>query len=163
MRRILVVFSLSLLFLILDNSFIPFISIKGYYPSLLFLFSICFSIISGPEDGLWVGIFTGALQDLYFSNGFGINILTNMLICVAAGFIGKGILKEKSIIPVLSCFALSITKGVLIFCILYLLKQQTHIQDSLYNSIYGMVISIIMYRKVFKLCKKNYMIKEWKF
>lgn len=163
MRRILVAFSLSLLFLILDNTLMPFISIKGYYPSLLFLFSICFSIINGPEDGLFVGIFTGAIQDLYFFNGFGINIFTNMLMCVAAGFIGKSIFKEKPIIPVLSCFFLSAIKGVLVFCILYLVKQQTHIQDVLYNSIYGMVVSIIIYRKIYKLCKKDYMIKQWKF
>ncbi|MDP4177208.1 MAG: rod shape-determining protein MreD [Bacillota bacterium] len=163
MKRILVIVLLSLLFLIIDNSVMPFISIRGYYPNLLFIFAISLSIINGPEEGIFFGILTGAMQDLYFTNAFGINIFTNMLMCVAAGIFGKSIRKEKLLMPVLSTFLLSFVKGVIVFCLLYLLKQKTHIEDVIFNSMYSMIISIIMYKKIYKLCEKRFMVKQWKF
>ena len=37
---------ISLVFLILDNSLMPFLAIKGAFPSLLFTFAIAYSIIN---------------------------------------------------------------------------------------------------------------------
>ena len=97
MKKILTVFLLTIILLILDNSVVPFLGIIGIYPSLLFVFIICYSIINDSWEGLWIGVVAGSLQDIYFANVFGVNALTNMIICVLAGQIGVNILKEKSI------------------------------------------------------------------
>ena len=96
MKKIFYLFLICVSLLILDNTIITFFSINHIYPSLLFIFIVSYSIINGAEEGVVLGIFAGALQDLYFFNGTGINMLTNMLICVIAAEIGKGIFKEKS-------------------------------------------------------------------
>lgn len=163
MKRIIIVILLCVTFLILDNALVPFFSIRGYYPSLLFLFCICYSMINGTSEGVWLGVFSGALQDIYLFNGFGINMLINMLVCIIAATIGNSIFKDKSLIPIATSFILSLLKGVLVFCILYLVKQYTRIEDVFFNSIYNMIVSIIMYRWVYKLCSKEYMVKEWRF
>lgn len=163
MKRILTVVFLCILFLILDNTLMPLLKVNGAYPSLLFTFALCYSIVSSPKDAVIIGVFTGALQDVYFLNGFGINMLSNMLMCVVAAKIGKSIFIEKSFLPVVSSFALSLIKGLIVFSILFLINQDTQITTIFYRAVYNFVISIFMYRFTYKLSQKKYMMKDWKF
>ncbi len=163
MKKVLILFLLSIIFFIIDNVLMPFFAIKTIYPSLLLTFMICYSIANGKWEGLWLGVFGGMLQDVYFINGFGINALTNMIICIIAGVIGDNIFKEKSLIPVASCFALSVFKGILLFLILYLCGIHANVSDILFTAIYNMIISVIMYKKVYRFCQKDYMQIRWKF
>jgi len=163
MKKIFVTGLLILLFLILDNACMYFFSIESYYPSLLFVFIICFSIINGKWQGLWVGVFAGLMQDIYFTNAFGINSLLNMVVCIIAGEIGKNIFKNKRLIPVASTFGLTIFKGLGLFLILRIIGQHANIKAVFYDSLYGMVMCLLMYRPIYKLYNKNSMKKEWKF
>ncbi|SKA75311.1 rod shape-determining protein MreD [Clostridium sp. USBA 49] len=163
MKKIFVLTFLCLLFFIMDNTIVPFFAIKGCYPSLLLLFVIFYSIINGSYQGIWIGVFSGILQDLYFFNGFGVNAFTNMIICFVAGYIGVTIFKEKSLVPIISSFFLTLAKGILVFLILYVLKVNISIDNIFYNSLYSMVVSIFMYKWVYKLCQKEYMKKNWSF
>jgi len=163
MKRILTVAFLCILFLILDNTLMPLLKINGVYPSLIFIFALCYSIVSSPKDAVIIGVFSGALQDVYFLNGFGINMLSNMLMCVVAAKIGKSIFIEKSFLPVVSSFVLSIVKGLIVFAILFLIKQYTHIETIVYSGIYNLIVSIFMYKFTYKLSQKEYMKKEWRF
>lgn len=163
MKKILVLFLLSILFFMLDNVVMPFLAIKTIYPSFLLVLCICYSIANGKWEGLWLGVFCGILQDTYFINGFGINALVNMIICVIAGFIGENIFKEKRLIPIFTCFALSLLKGSIIFLILYLNGINSNIRDVLFISLYNMFIGIFIYKRIYKLSQKEYMQRRWKF
>lgn len=163
MKKIITLFSITILLLILDNSFAPFLAIKGFSPSLLFVFIISYSIINESWEGLWLGVFSGLLQDLYFSNVLGINAFTNMVSCVLAGFIGISIFKEKIFIPVISSFFLSIFKGFFVLIILYFIKMEMEMKVIFLNGIYNMIVSVVMYKFVYWLCKKEYMQRKWKF
>ena len=163
MKRILTVVSLCILFLILDNTLMPLLKINGAYPSLIFTFALCYSIVSSPKDAVIIGVFTGALQDIYFLNGFGINMLSNMLMCVVAAKVGESIFIEKSFLPIVSSFVLSLLKGLIVFSILFVIKQYTHIEVILYHGIYNLIVSIFMYKFTYKLSQKEYMKREWKF
>jgi rod shape-determining protein MreD len=163
MKRILTVVFICILFLILDNTLMPLLKVKGAYPSLIFTFALCYSIVSSPKDAVIIGVFTGALQDVYFLNGLGINMFSNMLMCVIAAKIGKGIFIEKSFLPVVSSFVLSLIKGLIVFSILFLINQSTQVTAILYQAIYNFVICIFMYKFTYKLSQKKYMKKEWKF
>ncbi|MEW9096651.1 MAG: rod shape-determining protein MreD [Clostridiaceae bacterium] len=163
MRKIVTLFSIVLILFIGDNSIIPFLAIKGFGPSLLFVFIVSYSIINGSWEGLWLGIFAGLLQDIYFSNVLGINALTNMLSCVIAGYVGINIFKEKILIPVATSFLLSIFKGILVFMLLYIVGVSMPLRNIFFNSLYNMLISILIYKFVFKLCNKDYMERKWKF
>ncbi len=163
MKRILTVVFLCILFLILDNTLMPLLKINGTYPSLIFIFALCFSIVSSPKDAMLIGVFTGALQDIYFLNGFGINMLSNMLMCVIAANIGKGIFIEKSLLPIVASFVLSLLKGLIVISIMYLIKQYTHIESIIFQAVYNLIVSIFMYKFTYKLSRKEYMMREWKF
>lgn len=163
MRKVLILLLLSILFFILDNVFMPFLSIKGAYPSLFLIFVISYSIVNGSWEGLWIGALCGILQDVYFLNGIGINAFTDMIICILAGFIGNSILKQKLLMPVITCFALSILKGMLVFLILYIGKVYSSLENVFFIGIYDLVIAIIMYKSIYRLCQKPYMQKRWRF
>ena len=163
MKRILTLVFLCILFLILDNTLMPLLKIHGAYPSLIFTFALCYSIVSSPKDALIIGVFTGMLQDLYFFNGFGINMLCNMLVCVAASNIGKNIFIEKSLVPILSSFVLSLAKGLVVFSLLFTIKQNTDVEVILYQALCNLIACIFMYKFTYKLSKKEHMKKEWRF
>lgn len=163
MKKILILFLLSILFFMLDNVLVPFFAIKTIYPSLLLVFIICYSMVNGKWEGLWLGAFCGLLQDIYFISGFGLNALINMTICIIAGVIGDNIFKEKSLIPVASCFSLSLLKGAVLLIVLYFLKINVDLKDVFFIALYNMVISAIIYKRVYRLCQKEYMQKRWKF
>lgn len=178
MKRISITILIMILLLVLDNTLIPLTfctfdkfllnsiqipMISNVYPSLLFVFVICYSIINGKWDALWIGIVSGSLQDIYFYHGFGINCLFNMLACVCAAYIGKGIFKEKVSIPVTANFGLSFGKGVLVFCTLFLLGVHSNFYSAVYSSIYNMLLAIFLYKWIYKLYQKPMMVKKWKF
>ncbi|MCY6354958.1 rod shape-determining protein MreD [Clostridium sp. ZS2-4] len=163
MKKIFTVILLSILFLVLDNTFMPFFAIKGYYPSLLFVFAICYSIINGSWSGIFLGIFCGLLQDIYLTDSLGINMLLDMGMCLIASKIGKNIFKDKSLVPIGTCFLLSLVKGIFIFVILYILGQYIEIKGTLFISVYNMIVAIFMYNRLYKLCQKDFMVKNWRF
>jgi rod shape-determining protein MreD len=163
MKKFLTLSFYILILTILDNTLMPLISIKGYYPSLLFVFIISYSIINDFYEGLWIGVIAGSIQDIFFVNAFGINAFTNMLMCTLAMLIGRSLFKEKTLIPVLSIFVLTFFKGILVYCLFFILKIKTDSFIIIYGSIYNMVMGIFMYRMVYKLCEKKYMIREWTF
>lgn len=162
MKKIYLVI-ISIVLLILDTSLVPFFSIKGIYPSLLFVFAIAYSIINGKKEGVIIGLLSGALQDIFFFQGFGINILVNMWICLLAGFIGEGIWREKRLIPLVSVFIASILKFIGIYLIMSLFDIEVDIIKGIYFGIYNAVIMIFEYGLLYKLCNTNEKDFSWRF
>jgi len=163
LKKISILAGLILLFALLDNTFVPFFAIYGYYPSLLLSFLICYSIVSGSWEGVWLALAAGILQDIYFQDVFGVNVLANLIVALLAGQFGKNLFKEKKTIPIISTLFFSFIKGLLVFVILYLVKVRFSFDKVLYSSIYTFMISIFMYPRVYSLCQRRYMIRKWKF
>lgn len=164
MKKVIYLFLITLLLFLLDNTLIPFIAINHIYPSILLVFIISYAIINGSLEGMILGVLAGGFQDLYFSKYIGINMLSNMIICLLAAEIGKSIFKDKSIVPIVSTFFLSFIKGLFVLGVLFLLRVKTAgISVVLYKALYDMVISVLLYRLVFKLSETKTMKKEWRF
>ena len=162
MKKIVLVL-LCVFFMILDDTLMPFFAIRTFYPSMLLVFILCYSIVNGKWEGLFLGIFSGILQDIYFFNGFGINAFVNMLVCILAGILGERLFKERSFIPVISIFFISLIKISLVFILLFIVGQRTNPEMIFYNSIYGMFLGIFVYKRVYRLSQRPFMKREWKF
>ena len=160
-RWILVLISLVLL--ILDNSFMPFLAIEGAYPSLLFTFAIAYSIIYGREEAIIIGIMSGLMQDIYFFGGFGINALVNMLICLLAAFVGENIYRDKKLIPTISMMFLYILKVLAVLMILKIVGKSINLKVGIYSSIYSTVVMFLGYNFVLRLYDKKFINKSWRF
>lgn len=154
--------ALIIIFMVLDNTLMPFLAIYKIFPSLLFVFAICYSIANGKYDGFFIGLIIGFIQDIYFFNVFGVNCLLNMILCVIAGKFGKNIFKENIVLPVFSIFIFSILKGTGIFCIMYFVGNPVNIMTGVYTSIYNAFVGIFMYILVYRL-SNVFIKKKWRF
>lgn len=154
---------ISLVLLILDNSFMPFLAIKGAFPSLLFIFAIAYSIISGKKEAVFIGVISGLLQDIYFYEGFGVNALVNMLICLLAAFVGENIYREKKLIPTISMSLLYMLKVIALFLLLKMAGKTINIEIGIYASIYSAIVMFLGYDFVLRLYDNNYKKKSWRF
>ena len=159
----LIISLVSIGLVILDNSLIPFFSIKGAYPSLLFTFAIAYSIINGKEKATFIGAVSGILQDVFFFHGFGVNSLLNLLLCLLASFVGEGIVKNKRLIPVVSIFCITIIKYMGIFLMFYLLDINIQFSKSIIMGIYNGVVMFFVYKVVMNVYDDEYSKQRWRF
>ncbi len=160
-KLIIIIVSIGLV--ILDNSLVPFFSIKGAYPSLLFTFAIAYSLVNKKEKVIFVGVISGILQDVFFFNGFGINSLMNLLLCILASFIGEGIIKNKRLIPMISIFFITIIKYIGIFVIFYLLDIDMQFRKSIIMGIYNSIVMFFVYKLVMNIYDDEYTKQRWRF
>ncbi|AQR97654.1 rod shape-determining protein MreD [Clostridium saccharoperbutylacetonicum] len=159
----LIIILVSIGLVILDNSLVPFFSIKGAYPSLLFTFAIAFSLINKKEKAVFIGVVSGVLQDIFFFNGFGVNSLVNLLLCLLASIIGAGIIKNKRLIPVILTFFITIIKYIAIFAIFHLLNMEVDLSKSIIMGIYNAVVMFFVYKLVIKIYDDEYTKQRWRF
>ncbi len=158
-----VVILVSIILLILDNSLMPFLAIRGAFPSLLFIFAISYSLVKGGKEAVIVGAFSGILQDIFFYNGMGINSLSNLLLCVLAAFVGENIFKNKRLIPVLTMFIVSIIKVGVVYIFIRVNGNDINIRMALLSSVYNAIVLFFGYNFVLKLCDKEYKRSSWRF
>ncbi|MCQ2969203.1 MAG: rod shape-determining protein MreD [Clostridium sp.] len=162
MKKIIVIL-ISIFLLVLDNSLLPNYPIFGSYPNFLFIFAIAYSIVYGKKEAVFIGVITGILQDIYFIKGFGINSLSNLLLCFLAAKIGGNILKKNKLAPVLSVFILSIIKGIFVAIILMLFNQSVNYIAAILSALYNSIIMIIVYNIVLATCDKYMDSDRWRF
>lgn len=163
-KKILYLFLIIIALFIFDNTVIPFFAIKNIYPSVLFVFIVCYSIINGYGEATIIGVITGFLQDIYFPGVMGINMLVNMLICLMAAKIGKGIFKDKVVIPIFSTFLLSLLKSITIFAIFILIETSNNfLHLIIYKAIYEMIVALLIYKIILKFSETKTIKKEWRF
>ncbi len=156
---------ISIILLILDNSFIPFFSIKGVCPNLLFTFAITYSFLKKKEDALFIGLLSGFLQDIYFFGGFGVNCLTNMILCITASAIGSMIVKNKRAVPVLSMFIITMAKFTALSVILYFMDMNIGLGviKMIIASMENSVILFLIYNSLSRKIDENNSDQQWRF
>lgn len=158
-----VVILVSIILLILDNSLMPFLAIRGAFPSLLFVFAITYSLIKGGNEAVIMGALSGLLQDIFFYNGMGINALSNLLLCVLAAFIGENIFKNKKLIPVITVGILSVVKVLMVYIFVTASGSHININMALLSCVYNAVVMFLGYNFVLKLCDEEYRRSSWRF
>ena len=160
----LVLILLGILFLVIDNSVAPFFAIKGVYPSLLFTFAICFSIVNRGWDAIGIGVFIGILQDLYFAQGFGYNTLINLLLCFGVALLAENIFRHKRFVPILIVGGITIIKYFSICIVTNMVGIKVPIDFGiLIMAIYNIIVAFFMYQWVYDISNKDYMKSQWKF
>lgn len=161
----LILVLISIVLLILDNSFAPFWAISGAYPSFLLTFAIAYSILKKKEDAVFIGVTSGILQDIFFYNGFGINSLLNLFLCILASLIGESIVKNKRLIPTLSMFVITIVKffGLVIVFNFMDISIDVNIIKLIIMAVYNSIIMFFFYKIISKEIDKNNSNQQWRF
>ncbi|WP_297634073.1 rod shape-determining protein MreD [uncultured Clostridium sp.] len=162
MKRVITII-ICILLLIIDNTVAPFLAIRGAFPSLLFTFAIAYSLINNEREAVFIGIVSGLLQDIFFGGVFGVNALTNMLICLICAYIGRSVFKRSKLVPIVTIFAMTILKHLAVYAIFHVMHYEVSLSGIIYNAIYNSIIMLIGYRLVFKFSKQKDNLKnKWR-
>jgi len=152
-----------IVFLIIDNTLLPYYSIHGSFPSLLFTFAMAYSIIRGKEKAICIGIASGFLQDIFFFSGFGVNLFLNMLLCLLCAKIGESIFKENRLVPILTSLGISVLKVLGVVIIFKLFSQTIDIQVALISCVLNAICMMLFYTLILKTLDKYLDGNTWRF
>lgn len=149
---------------IIDTTCMPFIEINNVFPSILFCFVVSFALINGGYDALFAGAISGLLQDIYFPYAFGVNAFANCIICYIAALWGEALFKNKKVIPVLIMGLMTIVKYIIMFIVMYCIDIQTTIDfNVIIMAVYNMIVTMMIYKSVYKFANKDEIKKQWSF
>ena len=162
MKKLYLIIILIVL-LIIDNTLLPYYSIYGAFPSLLFTFAMAYSIIRGKEEAVFIGIVSGFLQDIFFFSGFGVNLFLNMLLCVLCAKIGESIFKENRLVPVLTALGISLLKVLGVVIIFKLFSQTINIPVALISCVLNAICMMLFYTLILKKLDKYIDRNTWRF
>ncbi|MCL5010725.1 MAG: rod shape-determining protein MreD [Patescibacteria group bacterium] len=96
---------LAALLFVIGQSFLPHFSVFGVVVDLLFLFAFSLSFFSGRKIGVLSAVFCGFLLDMAGSGGFGVFILSFLVLSLAAGEFGSHFQRNSAVVFVF-CLAI---------------------------------------------------------
>lgn len=162
MRKIFI-FLTVLLWLLLDQTLLPFLSVYESSGSLLFTFMGLFMLMTDEQDAFYIGLITGVMQDLFFPYVFGLNTLLNVLLFLILSKIGLTLKEGKKTVPV---FSVSIAQGVktlIMILTLWIFGIKGNYHALLIMPLYTAVLGILLYRPCVSYSRIPIVKKEWRF
>ncbi|WBW95865.1 rod shape-determining protein MreD [Oceanirhabdus sp. W0125-5] len=163
MKKYVMLFFISILLLVVDNTLMPFISIRGVYPSMLFIFFISYSFYADINEVIFIGCVSGLLQDIFFIDVIGVNALINLLLCLSVAYVGKNFIKSKILVPIIMVLCASLIKGILLIGVLKIYGINLFLRDVIYISIYNFFIAAILEKIIFKFYNLELIKSNWRF
>lgn len=77
---------IALALLLLQTTFIPFLSVAGFLPDLLLIWVVYITVTRGQMEGTVTGFVVGLLQDVVTMQFFGLTALTKTVAGFVAGY-----------------------------------------------------------------------------
>jgi len=161
--RKMFIFLTVLLWLLLDQTLLPFLSVYESSGSLLFTFMGLFMLMTDEEDALYVGLITGLMQDLFFPYVFGLNTLLNVLLFLILSKIGLTLKEGKKTMPILSVSIAQGIKTLIIILVLWIFGIKGNYFAIIIMPLYTAALSIILYRPSVSYSRIPIVKKEWRF
>ncbi len=138
----LVTFILS----VFDISLMPSFDFRGFYPSLLSLYFFVYSMNSEKCNIVYFSVLVGFFQDLFFSNGFGMNIFLNLVMGLSLFYLSVKYNKSKYIVSVLIVVSFAVLKNIFISLYMNLFFNVNLILAKfVYDFLYTFVLMMLLY------------------
>jgi rod shape-determining protein MreD len=111
MRRMIVLIAVILTALLLQTTVFPELTFLGVKPELLYLVTVVFAVLRGPEEGALVGFVGGLAQDFMLNTPKGITALTLTILGYTVGLARQYITSPSPLLPAI-LVALGTAAGV---------------------------------------------------
>lgn len=158
--KVFILILISIILLIFDVSLLPFFGIGEIYSSSLSIYFFIYCVNNEKYGIVFLSLFVGFLQDIFFHNIFGVNMMLNMIIGVVLYFISIKCNRNRKLFYIFIISFASIVKSLLI--ILYLLissKINFNVFDLAYEFAHAFLLSLFMY-PVFNSMFNNKLFKK---
>lgn len=158
MRRLASVLMVFVLF-ILESTIFKSFSFNGIVPNLLIILTASSGFMQGKKTGLFVGLISGALLDIFFGDIVGLYTLIYMYIGFFNGFFHSIFFPEDIKLPLIMISLSDIFYNAMIYCLLFLLRGRFDISFYALNIvlpeiIYTMLITVPIYPLILLIYKK---------
>lgn len=168
MKKIGVLLITSLTVVILQQAVFSNITIFGTAFDAVFVYIICLSMLRENYECVGTALFTGIIRDSFFPSAFGINTVVYLLVSYSISFLEQRMYRNSAFVNAFFTFVATMFKGFLHFGYLYVISMKHDfapytMQMILTESVLNAIISIPMFRIVYKICNTEVMKREWKF
>lgn len=168
MKKIGVLLITSLTVVILQQAIFSNITIFGVAFDAVFVYIICLSILREDYECVGTALLTGIIRDSFFPSAFGINTVIYLLTAYFISFLEQRMYRNSVFMNAFFTFLATMFKGFLYFGYLYIISIKHDfvgytMRMIIIESILNAIISIPMFRIVYKICNTDVMKREWKF
>lgn len=159
MRRKLIIALLIILTFIIQTTVFKTLAVASVAPNLLLILTVTFGFMRGKKSGIWIGFFCGLCIDLLYSGTVGMNALIYMYIGYLNGFLYKVFYDEDIKVPVILIGLSDLVYCVVTYTLQFLMRVRLDFMGYFQHIIipemvYTILLSIIIYRPLYKLNKK---------
>ncbi|MCT4606686.1 MAG: rod shape-determining protein MreD [Marinisporobacter sp.] len=160
--RALIVSLIIIINFLIQSTFLQNFRILGILPNTSLIIVVGFSILWGKKNGAIVGFFTGMIQDILLGYMIGVNPLIYMLIGYNIGILEKKIYKDNHLAPIFFTTISTVVYHLMYYVIMYTANNGVNIvflfrKIILLEVIYNAILSIFIYRILYKITKHPYM------
>jgi len=155
-RRVLAVAIIILCGYILQGSIFPYLAFANIKPNILIIITASFGFMRGSKDGMFVGFFAGILLDIQFGEILGFYAILYLVLGYLNGLFEQVYYKNEIRLPLFLIGGSSITLGLLIYFLRFVLRGEFNLFFYLQNIIlpeliYTVVISLVLYRIILRV------------
>ncbi len=151
MKRIVINVLLMILAFTIQNCIFPLIPFLAASPNLLLILTFSFGFIYGKEAGMYYGLFSGILLDLFYSGPFGFYTLLFINIGYFNGICTKYYYEDYITLPLVLSLVNELIYNLYIYVLRFLIRNRT---DFFYyakeiiipETIFTMVTTLLIYR-----------------
>ena len=142
---------------ILQSTLFKAISLANITPNLLVIFTSSIGFMRGRKEGMFAGILSGLLIDLFYCDVLGVNMLIYMYVGYINGIFNKNFLPEDVRLPLLLIGASDIIYCGAMYVLRFLFRSKLSLAYYFINimmpeMIYTVLVSIIMFKIIYSVC-----------
>ncbi len=159
MRRKITVFLIIVVCFLLQTTLFQTLSFASIAPNLLIVVVSSFGFMRGRKEGMWIGLFSGLLVDVFFGSVIGFYALIYMYIGYINGFFRKIFFPEDIKLPLILISASDLGYNLLVYFFLFFLRGKFQfgyyiLHIMIPELVYTIVITIALYFVILKINQK---------
>ena len=159
MRRKITVFLIIVVCFLLQTTLFQTLSFASIAPNVLIVVVSSFGFMRGRKEGMWIGLFSGLLVDVFFGSVIGFYALIYMYIGYINGFFRKIFFPEDIKLPLILISASDLGYNLLVYFFLFFLRGKFQfgyyiLHIMIPELVYTIVITIALYFVILKINQK---------
>lgn len=159
MRRKITVFLIIVVCFLLQTTLFQTLAFASIAPNLLIVVVSSFGFMRGRKEGMWIGLFSGLLVDVFFGSVIGFYALIYMYIGYINGSFRKIFFPEDIKLPLILISASDLGYNLLVYFFLFFLRGKFRfgyyiLHIMIPELVYTIVITIALYFVILKINQK---------
>ena len=159
MRRKVTVFFIIVVCFLLQSTLFQTLSFASIAPNLMIVVVSSFGFMRGRKEGMWIGLFSGLLLDIFFGSVIGFYALIYMYVGYINGFFRKIFFPEDIKLPLILISTSDLVYNLLVYLFLFFLRGKFQFGYYLLHImipelVYTILVTIILYFVILKINQK---------